>query len=68
MGPPVLSRRKGLSAKIEAEACRDMQDPSSRERQRVAPVCLNRIPGAGAWLLAFADSLESCIPSPLFQV
>ena len=60
--------QKILSAKIEAKACRDLLDPSLRERHRVADFSLNRIHGTGAWLFALPDSIDSDIPSPLSQV
>ena len=60
--------QKSLSAKIEAKACCHLLGQSSREHHRRGHFCLNRIPGAGAWLFALLDSLESHIPAPLFQV
>ena len=60
--------QQSLSAKIEANTCRHLLDPSSRERHRLAHFGLHRVPGAGAWLFALPDSQESHIPSPLFRV
>ena len=60
--------QKSLCAKIEAKVCHHLLDPSSHDRHRVAHLSLNRIPGAGAWLFALPDSLESHIPAPLFRV
>ena len=40
----------------------------SHDRHRVAHLSLNRIPGAGAWLFALPDPLESHIPAPPFRV
>ena len=66
-GSSNTSSKKSLSAKIEARACRNWLGPSSQERH-----CLillpQLVPGAGAWPLALPDSLDSHIPSPLFQV
>ena len=67
-GSPSTPSQKSLSAKIEAKACRHLLDHSSQEHHRRAHFCINRIPGIGAWLFAFPDSLESHIPTPLFRV
>ena len=48
--------------------CQHLLDSSSHDRHRVAHLSLNRIPGAGAWLFAHPDSLESHIRAPLFRV
>ena len=60
--------QKSLSAKIEAKVCHHLLDAPAHDRHRVAHLSLNRLPGAGAWLFALPDSLESHIPSPLFKV
>ena len=60
--------QKSLSAKIEAKVCHHLLDAQAHDRHRVAHLSLNRLPGAGAWLFALPDSLESHIPSPLFKV
>ena len=60
--------QKSLSAKIEAKVCHDLLDTQVHDRHRVAHLSLNRLPGAGAWLFALPDSVESHIPSPLFKV
>ena len=60
--------QKSLSAKIEAKVCHHLLDTPAHDRHRVAHLSLNRLPGAGAWLFALPDSLESHIPSPLFKV
>ena len=60
--------QKSLSAKIEAKVCHHLLDTQVHDRHRVAHLSLNRLPGAGAWLFALPDSVESHIPSPLFKV
>ena len=60
--------QKSLSAKIEAKVCHHLLDPTAHDRHRVAHLRLNRPPGAGAWLFAVPDSLDSHITSPLFKV
>ena len=67
-GASCTPSQKSLSAKIEARTCRHLLDQSSHERHRVAHFSLNCIPGAGAWLFALPNSLESRIPAPLFRV
>ena len=64
----VSPSQKSLSAKIEAKVCHHLLDTQVNDRHRVAHLSLNRLPGAGAWLFALPDSLESHIPSPLFKV
>ena len=56
-----------LSARTEAKTCHHLLAHSSHECHRVAQFCLNRIPGAGAWLFALPDSLESRILAPPFR-
>ena len=68
MAPPATPSRKSLSAKIEAKTSLHLLDPSFHESHCVAHFCLNRIPGAGAWLFALPDSLESHIPALLFRI
>ena len=60
--------QKSLSAKVEATVCHRLLNDPDQERHRVAHFGLNRLPGAGAWLFALPDSLESHIPSPLFKI
>ena len=59
--------QKSLSAKIEAKVCHHLLDPTAHDRHRIAHLSLNRLPGAGAWLFALPVSLDSHIPSPLFN-